>query len=315
MVSLAIAVTCLAGGFGRAEARGQAGTRRALAVTIDDGPYIGSGEGVYLARARAVTTRLLATLRRYRVPALLLVNERQLEGADVAETAERTALLSRWLDAGHTLGNHTYSHPDANARSVEAYTEDIAKGDRVTRQLLAARGAAPSQYFRHPFTHTGDTAGKKAAIEAFLTGRGYRVTPHTIENADWQFNIAYGRARGDDQRARVADAYVAFTQRAVAFAEEASVRVFAREIPQVLLLHANELTADMLGRVLEDLARRGYRFVSLEEVMREDAYSTRDTWVGDSGPTWLFRWSRSLGKTVSFADEPEPPAWVVQAAR
>jgi hypothetical protein len=32
--------------------------------------------------------------------------------------------------------------------------------------------------------------------------------------------------------------------------------------------------------------------------------------VGLSGPTWLFRWSKSLGQAISFKDDPEPPAWV-----
>ena len=288
---------------------------RTIAVTIDDGPYVGAGRNPYLPQAEAATTRLLDTLREHKVPALLLVNEQQLETADPAEQAARTALMTRWLDAGHALGNHTYSHPDANALTAEAYTDDIARGDRVTRRLLAARGAAPSRYFRHPYTHTGDTADKKAAIEAFLTARGYRITPHTIENADWLFNGAYRRATDADGVARVADAYLAYTRQVVAFAEEASTRVFGRAIPQVLLIHANDLTADSLGRILDGLTARGYRFVPIEDVMRDAAYATPDTWVGKGGPTWLFRWSRSLGKTISFADEPEPPTWVTEAAR
>ncbi len=293
----------------------QAQVARTIAVTIDDGPYVGAGRQPYLPHAQAATTRLLDTLREHKVPALLLVNERQLEGADAADVAARTALMTRWLDAGHALGNHTYSHPDANALTADAYTDDIAKGDRVTRRLLAARGAAPSRYFRHPYTHTGDTAEKKAAIEAFLTTRGYRVSPHTIENADWLFNVAYRRATDAEGVSRVADAYLAYTRRVVTFAEEASMRVFDRPIPQVLLIHANDLTADTLGRILDDLTARGYRFVSLEEVMRDAAYATPDTWVGKGGPTWLFRWSRSLGTTISFADEPDPPTWVTDAAR
>jgi peptidoglycan/xylan/chitin deacetylase (PgdA/CDA1 family) len=81
------------------------------------------------------------------------------------ENGARTALLTRWVAAGHTLGNHTYSHPDANALSADAYQQDIARGDHVTRELMAGRGPY-TQYFRHPFTHTGDTADKKASIDA-----------------------------------------------------------------------------------------------------------------------------------------------------
>jgi len=313
-VILSVALACAA----CMPAAGGAQGARTVAVTLDDGPFVGGGGATYLTRAETATTRLLDILREHRVPAVLLVNEGQIDGAPAAEVAARTALLTRWLDAGHAIGNHTYSHPDANALTADAYAEDIAKGDLVTRRLLAAREAPPSRYFRHPFTHTGDTADKKAAIEAALAARGYVVTPHTIENADWLFNVPYRRAletSDEAQAQRVADAYVAYTRRVVTFAEEASTRVFGREIPQVLLMHANVLNANTMTRVLADMSARGYRFVTLDEAMRDQAYRTPDTWVGKGGPTWLFRWSRSLGQDVSFADEPEPPTWVADAAK
>jgi hypothetical protein len=48
--------------------------------------------------------------------------------------------------------------------------------------------------------------------------------------------------------------------------------------------------------------------------MADAAYRTPDTHVNRFGPTWLFRWSRSLGQTISFAGDPEPPSWVTAAA-
>jgi peptidoglycan/xylan/chitin deacetylase (PgdA/CDA1 family) len=289
---------------------------RTVAVTIDDGPFVNARRTTYLQHAEAATTRLIETLRRHQATAVLFVNERQLD-QDASERQARIRLLERWVSAGHTLGNHTYSHPDANALTAEAYQDDIARGDRVTRELMAARRPY-TEYFRHPFTHTGDTADKKASIDAFLAARGYTITPHTIENADWLFNGPYARALAAGETAtatRLADAYLAFTDRVIEFAEQASVRLFGREVPQTLLIHTNEITAAHLDAVLTRLEKRGYRFVTLDAVMRDPAYATRDTWVGKGGPTWLFRWSRSLGKSISFADEPEPPDWVAEASR
>lgn len=291
-------------------------TTRTLAVTIDDAPFVNARRTAYLQHAEAATARLLETLRRHRVTAVLLVNERQLDQGD-GERPARLALLERWVAAGHVLGNHTYSHPDANALSAEDYQRDIARGEPASQQLMSGRRPY-TRYFRHPFTHTGDTADKKAAIDAFVASRGYTVAPHTIENADWLFNGPYARAlaANDDATAtRLQQAYVEYTEQVVSFAERASVRVFGREIPQTLLVHVNDITSTHLDTVLTRLAARGYRFVTLDEVMQDPAYRTRDTWVGKGGPTWLFRWSRSLGQTVSFADEPEPPAWVAEAAR
>lgn len=289
---------------------------RTLAVTLDDAPFVDVRATSYLEHAEEATTRLLEALRRHRATALVLVNERQLAQGEGQREA-RTALLARWVAAGHTLGNHTYSHPDANTSTADAYQEDIARGDHVTRELMAGR-APYTRYFRHPFTHTGDTADKKASIDAFLAARGYTIAPHTVENGDWLFDVPYTRAlaAGDAAGARrVQAAYLEFTDVVVTFAERAARRVFARDIPQTLLVHTNTITSAQLDAVLTRLEARGYRFVALDQVMKDEAYRTPDRWIGKGGPTWLFRWSRSLGQTISFADEPEPPAWVSEAAR
>ena len=44
--------------------------------------------------------------------------------------------------------------------------------------------------------------------------------------------------------------------------------MFGREIPQVLLLHANALNAERFGAVADALVRRGYRFISLDEALQ-----------------------------------------------
>ena len=149
-----------------------------------------------------------------------------------------------------------------------------SKGEIVSRRLMSSR--QPYQlYFRHPMTHTGDTQAKKEAIEKFLIDRGYKVTPHTVENSDFIFNVVYVLARRDKDEAtasRVRDAYFDFTIAATEFAERFSPQIFGREVPQTLLIHANDLNADCLDEMLRRFAGRGYRFVSLDEAMRDPAY-------------------------------------------
>jgi peptidoglycan-N-acetylglucosamine deacetylase len=283
--------------------------RRTMAVTIDDLPYVNIGNGIYLKNARAATAKILSTLDKHKVRAVGFVNERVLE----TSREERTALLRQWVDSGMTLGNHTYSHPDFNGLTVEQFQEEITKGDVVTRQLMRSR--QPYQlYFRHPMTHTGDTKEKKEAIEKFLAARGYKVTPHTIENSDFIFNVPYAGAvqKKDDALARrVRDEYVAYTIAATEFAEKISPEVFGREIPQLLLIHANDINAECLDEVLTKFEARGYTFVTLDAVMADPAYQTKDTYVSKFGPTWLFRWTKSKGMDVAFDADPEVPKWVM----
>jgi len=163
-------------------------------------------------------------------------------------------------------------------------------------------------------THTGDTQAKKEAVERFLAARGYKVTPHTIENSDFIFNVAYAHAvRTKDavMARRLRDAYLDFTIAATEFAERISPQVFGREVPQTLLIHANDINADCLDEMMRRFKARGYRFVSLDEVMVDPAYQTKDTYVGNTGPSWLWRWMKSKGMNVSFAADPEPPKWVM----
>ena len=289
---------------------------RRMAVTFDDLPYVPDD----LPSAQRGTKEILRALRTHRAPAVAFVNEGRL--LVVGEVDARIALLRQWVDAGMMLGNHTYSHPDFNALTIQQFQDEIIKGEVVTRRLMQSR---PSYqlYFRHPYTHTGDTQAKKEAVGNFLAARGYKVTPHTIDSMDYLFNTCYVRALRDKDAAmakRLREAYLNFTVAATEFAERFSPEIFGREITQTLLLHANDITADCLDEMLRRLAARGYRFVTLDEAMGDPAYQTKDTYVGKHGPTWLWRWMESKGvdskgMKVGGKDDPEPPEWVMDSCR
>jgi peptidoglycan/xylan/chitin deacetylase (PgdA/CDA1 family) len=308
---------CLSGGMLRTNATtpsqttGASQPSRAMALTFDDLPYVPAAQPDALAAAQRVTTALLRMLASHSAPAVAFVNEGKL--AIVGEVEARTALIKQWVDSGVVLGNHTYSHADLNTLSVEEFQNEIVKGDVVSRRLMQPR--QPYQlYFRHPQTHTGDTPAKKEAIEQFLTARGYKVAPHTIDSSDFIFNVGYVRSlRAGDQATaeRLRTAYVEFVLAATEFAEQTTPKIFGRDIPQTIVLHANDINADTLGEILHRLEGRGYRFVTLEYAMTDPVYQTKDALITKSGPTWLWRWMKSKGQNVSFKGDPEPPQWVI----
>lgn len=82
-------------------------------------------------------------------------------------------------------------------------------------------------------------------------------------------------------------------------------------MPQVLLIHTMAINADHLDVLLGRLVARGYRFITLEAAMRDPAYATPDVFVGTHGPSWLFRWSRTIAPASNFSGDPEAPAWVM----
>jgi peptidoglycan/xylan/chitin deacetylase (PgdA/CDA1 family) len=231
--------------------------------------------------------------------------------------ASRVALLQMWLGAGLELGNHTFSHLDLHTTPLDAYKENVIRGEVVTRTLLQAKGK-PLRFFRHPFLHTGRDLETKRAFEAFLTRRGYRVAPVTIDNSDWIFARAYDQAaeNGDKKTMeRVAEAYIPYMERKIEYYEKQSVALFGYEIRQILLVHANTLNADHFSDLARMMKRRGYTFIPLEQALEDEAYGSPDTFTGPGGITWLHRWAFSLGmKAKILPDEPRTPDFVMKLA-
>ncbi len=281
-----------------------------MAITIDDLPFVGAG-ALPPDEVDARTDRLLATLRAHKVSAIGFVNEGMLEAPLDRDRQRRR--LRRWLDAGMPLGNHTFSHRSLSTTPVADYEADVLRGEAVTRPLMAARGLTLT-WFRHPFTHTGPTLEVRSRFESFLTKHDYRIAPFTIEHGDYIFDkVRRGLDPATDAEtiARLHRDYLDHLDTMATWFEALSMKVFGREIPQTLLIHANTINAEQLDAMLTRLDARGYRFVTLEAAMTDEAYLTEDRFVGTFGPSWLHRWGIARGIPVSMRDEPDPPKWVM----
>lgn len=306
----AVATVLVVGAFAMPRALA---AKRAVAVTFDDLPATPAGVvSNDVASLTGLTRKLLAALRKYRVPAVGFVNEGKLflEGAGPRDVEGRTALLQMWLDAGLELGNHTYSHRDLNLMSLDQFEADVIRGEAVTRRLLQARGRK-LRFFRHPFLHVGPDLQKRRAFEVFLAARGYTVAPVTMDNDDYVYAVAYAEAlrRGDvAAAAKIGDDYLRYMEQVFSFFEGVSRRVTGREIRQVLLLHANALSADRFAELAEALVRRGYRFIPLAEALKDKAYRLPDDFVGAPGNSWFNHWEITAGRKP--VPTPSPSAWI-----
>jgi len=298
-----------------AQSAGQPTAQRTIAITVDDlpGAIPGTDKGPGdLKELQKVNRAIPSILRTHHVPAIGFVNEYKLQVA--GERDARAGLLQMWLDAGLSLGNHTYSHSDLQTTPLSQYEDDIIHGEVVTRALMAASGQT-EKYFRHPFLNTGPTAEAKAALEAFLKQRGYAVAPVTLDCADWMFNDILGEAiekRDKKLAAKAKKEYFEYVDTVFGYFEGVARNLFGREIPQILLLHDSELNAEELDAFLTRIEQRGYRFVSLDEALADPAYATPDLYVGPEGISWLNRWRISFGQDPDFKHNPDPPKWVMQ---
>lgn len=294
---------------------GRAGAQRskAMALTFDDLPKAHGFDDV--EGLRKTTDAILRVLKAHHAPAVAFVNEDKLY-VGYHLIPERVDELRKWVNAGVVLGNHTYSHIDINTVSLQQYENNVIKGEKTYTRLM--RGHSTEKWFRHPFTHTGPTAEIRNALNKFLATRGYRVAPFTIENSDYIFSAAYEKAQqanDEAQAVRLRDTYLAYSSKMMDWFESLAKDDFGRDIPQVLLIHSNTLHADALDALLTGIEKRGYRFVTLNEAMKDPAYASQDDYVGKYGPSWLHRWRVAKQMPWRMGGEPDPPQWVIDAAK
>ena len=177
------------------------------------------------------------------------------------------------------------------------------------RSLLSSQGKV-EHYFRYPALDRGHSLETRLTFEQFLVEHGYKVAPVSIENADYQFNDVLADARARHMRSVPAETkslYLKHTEAMLNYVESSSRMLFGREIPQVLLIHDNELNAQCLDTLLTMLEHRGYRFIHLDEALSDPAYGSRVEFKGnldDCDLCWANRLS-TIGKKPPI--EPEPP--------
>ena len=288
---------------------------KAVAITIDDLPAPGGGlVQNTVAGLRENTEKLLAACRKAGVPVVGFVNESKLvvKGESDADRAAREAALKLWTDNGFELGNHTFTHGSLSNGTLEAFKKDVIDGEPVTRRLMEEKGGT-LRYFRHPFLHVGTTLDQRRASEAFLAERGYTIAPVTVDAKDYIYASVYATAvcKGDQElAAKLAADYLRYSDDRFAFAEETATRLLGRDINHILLTHANAINADHFGALAAVIKKRGYRFITLEEALTDDAYKLPDTYVGTWGHTWLRHWEQTAGKTP--AEPTDPPDWVMK---
>jgi len=268
---------------------------RAVAITFDDLPFasVPTEDDGYL---ESMTARLLHRLQAAQVPATGFVNGIKLTRGGTPDPA-RVDLLRNWIRAGFELGNHTYSHPSLNRVPLDAYEADLLRGETVIRPLMQREGKT-LRWFRPPFLHQGTTPEVRSAFRDFLAAHGYVVAPVTVNSSEWVFATAYARAQaeGDETAARrIGAAYVPYMEAVFAQAEQLALDLFGRPIRHVLVLHANSLNADYFDALAAMLRQRGYRFVTLDDALRDSAYASPLEITGIEGESWLEIWSRQAG--------------------
>ena len=128
-------------------------------LTFDDGPH------------PSFTTPIVEILAGYAAPATFFSL-----GAQIAKYPDLTATLAT---NGHSLQNHTYSHPALNRISREAYVDEVTRADAAI-QAAVGDAALPTSCLRPPY---GAIDNSTASIAAEL---GKSIVMWDVDPQDWR---------------------------------------------------------------------------------------------------------------------------------
>jgi peptidoglycan/xylan/chitin deacetylase (PgdA/CDA1 family) len=262
----------------RALERGEAVPTK-MAITVDDLPTHGPlPEGVSRADVHA---QLLEAFRLHDVPEVrgYVIGERALENEDHRQA------LQMWLDAGHPLGNHTWSHPNMEEIGVDAYLADIDRNESVLAELTGDASGASWRSFRYPYLRQGFDEESSRRVRDHLARGGYQIAEVSIDFWDWDYQTPYVRCldlpsdRAGHQsltaKSGILELRSIYLERATTMLDwhrAAALEAFGRPIAHVLLLHGGVFTAEMIDELLDAYEARGVVWVTLDEALADPVY-------------------------------------------
>jgi cellulose synthase/poly-beta-1,6-N-acetylglucosamine synthase-like glycosyltransferase/peptidoglycan/xylan/chitin deacetylase (PgdA/CDA1 family)/spore germination protein YaaH len=198
-----------------------------VALTFDDGP-----DPVW-------TPQILDILKEKNVPATFFV---------IGQNGQASpGLLSRIINEGHEIGNHTYTHP--NLGEIPGYITDLELN--ATQRLIESVTGRSTILFRPPFFGDAEADKPEEVIPAIRAQKlGYIMVGLRIDPDDWQLPVT-------------ADEILNKT-----------VKGATNKNPetrgQVILLHDaggdRSATVAALPRIIDTLRARGVQFVSVSQL-------------------------------------------------
>jgi uncharacterized protein (TIGR02246 family) len=133
-------------------------------------------------------------------------------------------------------------------------------------------------------------------MRGYLHKSGQRNLPPTIDDQDWTFEGPWIEARRDGDKAALQvlkQDYLASLRLSVKHHERTGDDLFGRKLPQVLLLHANEIGSAAWDDLFSWLEAANHRFASADEVLADPVFQQPHAYVGAYG---LGLWDRLLSE-------------------
>lgn len=263
-----------------------------VAITMDDFNLFRASDEVASKRNRAI---LDALKRHSDVKAAIFVT-----GSNI-DHALGKRLLSDWNDAGHMIGNHTYSHRNYETGNFDEYCRDIMRNDALLKGYPRFR-----RYFRFPMLREGATAEQRDRMRAFLSKNGYSMGYVTIDNSDWYID---GRLRERIAKSPNSDTsayrnyYLDHVMDRAAYYDKLAHETEGRQIKHTLLIHHTVLNGMYLGDLMDRFEKQGWKFINAEEAFRDPIFKELPKTV-PAGESIVWARAKEKGKLAASVRYP-----------
>ncbi|MHA3916186.1 polysaccharide deacetylase family protein [Halovulum sp. GXIMD14793] len=250
-----------------------------VAITVDDLPYVTFG-GASPVDGLRYAESITSALRQHGIVATGFVIGQNI-------SPETRPALQVFADAGHAIGNHSWSHPDYGNLTADDFHLETLRTDEALAEWING-----PKYYRFPYLRQGETAAKRDAAMQVLADLGYRNVPVTIDNDEWRFNADYMKALEegeDDAAAIIAQHYLAHMQERTAYFQTLAVDELGGDVDHILLIHLNRINADHLGTLLDWYGAQGWSFITVDEALDDPVYSRAELYEGPRGLSQIER--------------------------
>jgi peptidoglycan/xylan/chitin deacetylase (PgdA/CDA1 family) len=266
-----------------------------LVVTVDDFPKGPVGIPMTFPPGESwatITKRMLSAFKKFHLPPTYTF----INGVNVDD--ETRPLLGQWVDAGHRLGSHTFSHTAVADEDLAGFQAEIERNEPL---MAALESPATYKFLRFPFLVEGAPLDKRNAIRKYLAQRGYTIAQVTMDFADWDYNLPWTRcvAKGDNASVQLLErSYLDGARRELNYVRATSKLIYGRQIPHILLLHVGVFSSQMFERLFQFYRASGVTFIPLSKAIQDPAYGVDPGVASDSYMTFLDQMLQSKGLTA-----------------
>lgn len=234
-----------------------------IAFTFDDGSINDIGN----YKLKTWNQLLLDHLKKHQLKAILFSS-----GANKTNEKGKYVLTS-WNNAGHLIGNHTFSHPNFNNKntSLEDFERELTQNDKIIKQY-----SNYYPYFRFPYLKEGNTKEKIDGFRRFLKQKGYKNGHVSVDASDWYINGRLVQRLTENPHADVSgfrDYYQNHLFHRAQFYDSLAFQLTDRRINHVLLLHHNLAAALFLDDLIQHFQENGWEVINADEAYTDKIYN------------------------------------------